>query len=617
MYVTTFYSYKGGVGRTMALINTAFLLAQQKKRVLIVDFDLEAPGLPSFDMFRSAGSRPGLVDYVCAYRDSHVAPDVADFIVQCENGDGTPIWLMPAGRHTQAGYAEKLYSIDWKDLYDNHAGFLMFEDLRYQWSQHAAAFDYVLIDSRTGHTDVGGICTRQLPNSVVVMFLPNEQNIEGLRPIVQSIRAEDAAVRGQKIALHFCPSNVPDLDDEHHILSDMLATAKSTLGYDTAASTLLHYNSMDLLTQPAFAVSRPNSKLSGQYHQLVEAIVSLNYDDVMGAELALQRMPRRYENARRAGKQGELLEIEAAASKIAALQPESGVIGWLLSILYGRMGALEEELEALTLAIEQGYERNRAIVRRARVLSSLDKKDAAVADLRALLGSGTATVFDILASIDLLRAMTPKEWIGPVQNAIDQLQADPAAYLALVPSLMSDRERLPLAVNLARRLLKKGVSDANERLSVRSWLILSLIGLGNFELAMEAIAEDGDDPSKMRMTDLFNYAIAEWGAAGRPHRPFFELVLQRIVESRVTPDANLFQCRALAELVLGQRDAALASLDKARSRARTGVLVFSCWRYLEVSSSAMIEDLSAMTRAVGDDSALQPAFFDEVRRLVS
>lgn len=32
MYVTTFYSYKGGVGRTMALVNVAALLAQASTR---------------------------------------------------------------------------------------------------------------------------------------------------------------------------------------------------------------------------------------------------------------------------------------------------------------------------------------------------------------------------------------------------------------------------------------------------------------------------------------------------------------------------------------------------------------------------------------------------------
>jgi MinD-like ATPase involved in chromosome partitioning or flagellar assembly len=43
--IITFYSYKGGTGRTMALANAAWVLASNGKRVLMIDWDLEAPGL--------------------------------------------------------------------------------------------------------------------------------------------------------------------------------------------------------------------------------------------------------------------------------------------------------------------------------------------------------------------------------------------------------------------------------------------------------------------------------------------------------------------------------------------------------------------------------------------
>ncbi|MBP5940388.1 AAA family ATPase [Streptomyces sp. LBUM 1476] len=46
--VVTFYSYKGGVGRTMALANVAWILATEGSRVLVVDWDLESPGLHRF-----------------------------------------------------------------------------------------------------------------------------------------------------------------------------------------------------------------------------------------------------------------------------------------------------------------------------------------------------------------------------------------------------------------------------------------------------------------------------------------------------------------------------------------------------------------------------------------
>jgi MinD-like ATPase involved in chromosome partitioning or flagellar assembly len=611
MYVTTFYSYKGGVGRTMALINVALLLARAGKRVLVVDFDLEAPGIPSFEQFRQADSRPGVVDYVCAYRDTGRAPDVRDFIVHCADEDS--IWLMPAGRYTQPGYAEKLYSIDWKDLYDNHDGFLMFEDLRNQWASHEAAFDYVLIDSRTGHTDVGGICTRQLPNAVVVMFLPNKQNIEGLMPIVAAIREESSRPQGHHIDLHFCPSNVPDLDDEDDILRSKLEAAREALG--PQATVIHHYNSLELLTQPAFAVSRPKSKLARQYKALMQAIIERNFEDPAGAELALTNMPERYEEARRNSDQLALFDIEADAAQLGSLHADNGKIAWLLSIVYSRMGAIEDELSALNVAIDAGFERNRALIRRARLLSSLNRKEPALADLNRLLDSGTTTVFEILPIIDLLRALE-KAWISPVQKALEQLQVSVPAYVTLMRSLMTERDKLPLVVEVGQRA--RSLSDeAFRHPAIRSYFILALIGLGRFQMAMDTIGTEEEVLASNQPADIFNFAIAKWGIEGKPSAELFERVIKAIDEAYFAPpDANVFQCLALSAMVLERGDDAREALEFARSRARTGEKAFSCWRYLEVTGREMVRDLEAMETLVDKVPAAEPDFFAEARKLV-
>lgn len=611
MYVTTFYSYKGGVGRTMALINTALLLSKAGKHVLVVDFDLEAPGLPSFEQFRQAENRPGIVDYVCAFRDTGRAPDVSDFITPSTDCDH--LWLMPAGRSSQPGYAEKLYSIDWKDLYDNHDGFLMFEDMRNQWTAHDAKFDYVLIDSRTGHTDVGGICTRQLPNSVVVMFLPNEQNIEGLKPIVGAIREQSRKAKHRLIDIHFCASNVPDLDDEDDILSHKLEEAHNRLG--AVPSVINHYSSLELLNQPAFAMCRPKSKLARQYQALMNTIVERNFEDPVGAELALTGMRDRYEEARFRGDQQSLFEVEVDAARIASLHSEDGKIAWLLSILYSRMGAIEDELDALNVAIDGDFQRNRALIRRARLLSSLNRKEQALADLNRLLDSGTATVFEIQPIIDLLRALDPESWIAPVRRAIDQLQVSVPGYKTLMGSLMSDRDKLPLVVQLGQRA--RAMSDeARQDSKIRSNLILALIGLRQFELAMDLIGSEADVLKSDRPDDIFNFAIAKWGIEGNPSLALFERVLAVIENQFVTPpDANVFQCIALAEMVLGHPDRARSAIEFARSRARTEK-AFSCWRYLDVTGREMRRDLDAMEKLLDKVPPAEPEFLSEARKLV-
>ncbi|MUZ66457.1 AAA family ATPase, partial [Agrobacterium vitis] len=66
--VTTFYSYKGGSGRSMTLANVAWALASNDERVLAIDWDLEAPGLHRyFHPFLSdpdQGESNGLIDRV-------------------------------------------------------------------------------------------------------------------------------------------------------------------------------------------------------------------------------------------------------------------------------------------------------------------------------------------------------------------------------------------------------------------------------------------------------------------------------------------------------------------------------------------------------------------------
>lgn len=186
MYVSTFYSFKGGVGRTMALVNAAAELAQRGRRVLAVDFDLEAPGLDTFEILRPPPDVPGIIDFVSEYLTTGQAPEIERFVSKSAVVDN--LWVVPSGN--QQRYAASLGQIDWQDLYERHDGYLLFEDVKEQW-RNVIQPDYVLIDSRTGHTDTCGICTRQLPDAVTLLFFPNEQNLRGLSLLNQAVFTRD------------------------------------------------------------------------------------------------------------------------------------------------------------------------------------------------------------------------------------------------------------------------------------------------------------------------------------------------------------------------------------------------------------------------------------------
>src|SRR5215510_11396219 len=72
--IYTFYSFKGGVGRSMAMANVAEIMYQLGLKVLLIDFDLEAPGLERYfkvpEAKRSADeieTSRGLIDLLVSY----------------------------------------------------------------------------------------------------------------------------------------------------------------------------------------------------------------------------------------------------------------------------------------------------------------------------------------------------------------------------------------------------------------------------------------------------------------------------------------------------------------------------------------------------------------------
>ncbi|MFI5914871.1 FxSxx-COOH system tetratricopeptide repeat protein [Dactylosporangium sp. NPDC051541] len=207
--VITFYSYKGGTGRTMALANVAWILAANGYKVLVADWDLEAPGLPRFfrpfldeNMVRTTGGAADLIgEYAWAALDEatrldqgHEArPDdwyreyaqvgLYAFSLQWSSfpAEGS-IDLMLAGRHN-LDYATTVAALPWDQFFAVGGGqFLdaLREDMK-------ANYDYVLIDSRTGLSDVADICTLHLPDVLVDCFTLSDQGIEGAATIARRV----------------------------------------------------------------------------------------------------------------------------------------------------------------------------------------------------------------------------------------------------------------------------------------------------------------------------------------------------------------------------------------------------------------------------------------------
>jgi len=187
--VITFYSYKGGVGRTFAMANIAALMAKWGHRVLCVDWDLEAPGLHRyFDDYRDQAPHDGLLEWVLGF-GADERPDWRSHTLAMDferDGIDGRVDLMQAGRF-DGTYVKRVQSVDWKTLYTEHDLGQHIEDMRREWIDE---YDYVLIDSRTGITDIGGICAAQLPDILVFLLTANRQSLDGAIDAVTRARTQ-------------------------------------------------------------------------------------------------------------------------------------------------------------------------------------------------------------------------------------------------------------------------------------------------------------------------------------------------------------------------------------------------------------------------------------------
>ncbi|MEA2564013.1 MAG: hypothetical protein QOH06_5517 [Acidobacteriota bacterium] len=198
----------------MALINVAWILASNGKRVLVLDWDLEAPGLhrylAPFLADKDLTVSDGIIDFVHKFITAAATPPAAESPSAIQDrdwyrpyanilryatsiqgkfeGSGT-LDFIPAGRQGPS-YSTRVNSFNWQFFYDRLGGGTLLEIAK---EKMRAEYDFILIDSRTGVSDTSGICTVQMPDTLVICFTLNNQSIEGAAAVAQSVLEQRAA----------------------------------------------------------------------------------------------------------------------------------------------------------------------------------------------------------------------------------------------------------------------------------------------------------------------------------------------------------------------------------------------------------------------------------------
>ncbi|NJO01502.1 MAG: AAA family ATPase [Bacteroidia bacterium] len=197
-HIVCYYSFKGGLGRTTALVLTAIYLARRGKKVVLMDFDLEAPGLASVFSPNESGidQFKGVVDYLTdlvSLKYQRERLQLTNYYSTINRQDivgqqGGEIVIFPAG-FTQGDenlYFSKLSKIN-PVFFNDQQVFPV--DVLLRHIEEELNPEYILIDTRTGLNELGGLTIARYAQTAFLFFFGNQQNMFGLETLLPKLKA--------------------------------------------------------------------------------------------------------------------------------------------------------------------------------------------------------------------------------------------------------------------------------------------------------------------------------------------------------------------------------------------------------------------------------------------
>lgn len=181
-----FFSIKGGVGRSTALAASAWALARAGKRVLVMDLDLESPGLSSALLPTDRQPKYGITDWLVEDLVNNGDLLLNDMYATSNLPTAGEIYLVPAHGSDPGEYVVKLGRV-WMPKVDAQ---MRFES----WSARLNRLvnrlgghirpDVILVDSRAGIDEVAAACVTDLGAHTILMFaIQGQQTWTGYRAL--------------------------------------------------------------------------------------------------------------------------------------------------------------------------------------------------------------------------------------------------------------------------------------------------------------------------------------------------------------------------------------------------------------------------------------------------
>lgn len=206
MKTLTFYSYKGGQGRSTAVANIAAALFRLEKSVLVLDLDIESPGLPPKLIGESAfnGNRVetarGIVPYITDLIDQPEAwdkptPPIEPFTIAIGDEDARLFLMVPTGRVTPnyhnllAGDAWHTFTrrdkINGRKYLNKRVTYL--DKIAAAVEKLSPEIDFFLVDLPSGMTPLAQSVFAAWAGPIFLFFSHDQENIEGITHILNTI----------------------------------------------------------------------------------------------------------------------------------------------------------------------------------------------------------------------------------------------------------------------------------------------------------------------------------------------------------------------------------------------------------------------------------------------
>lgn len=222
-----FFSIKGGVGRSTALAASAWSLARQGKRVLVLDLDLESPGLSSALLPAERQPTYGITDWLVEDLVENGDGLLADMYATSDLETAGPIYLVPAHGREPGEYVSKLGRV-WMPKVTGPSG-------RQSWSERLNRLinrleqqhkpDVILIDSRAGIDEVAAACVTDLGAHTVFMFaIQGQQTWTGYQALFAHWQ-QRGVIRDIRSRLQLVAGLVPDDERRTEYLAALRADA--------------------------------------------------------------------------------------------------------------------------------------------------------------------------------------------------------------------------------------------------------------------------------------------------------------------------------------------------------------------------------------------------------